>query len=223
LQGTDLAQFNATHWGQEPLAGASVAAGAADSCKWQELDSLLKARPDDVLVVAAGRNLSVPAPAALPQLHGLFAAGIGIAIRKAERHSTSLAGVCAEFAREVPGEQRVIVFATPARTHGFGWHYDIEDVFIVQTEGDKEYLFRKNTVADPASCLGQPDFSLYERETSPIMSCRLLPGDWLYIPRGFWHVAYAHRDSLSISIGVLPSCIRSPMNAHAQSSANSEV
>ena len=27
------------------------------------------------------------------------------------------------------------------------------------------------------------------------------PGDWLYIPAGWWHVAFARTDSLSISAG----------------------
>lgn len=204
LERIELAQFRAQYLGREPLAGPSVAAEAAKNCSWQGLDRMLQALPDDVLVVGAGRDYGLPAPRCLGALRRLFAAGLGLAIRRAERHDARLAELCGDFARELPGEQRVIVFATPGHTHGFGWHYDPEDVFIVQTEGDKEYLFRRNTVAAASPWVAQPDFSLHAQETSPIMSCRLLPGDWLYLPRGFWHVAYAHTDALSISIGVLP-------------------
>lgn len=42
-----------------------------------------------------------------------------------------------------------------------------------------------------------------ERETTPVLGCSLLPGDSLYIPRGWWHRAYATGDSLSLSLGVL--------------------
>ena len=35
-----------------------------------------------------------------------------------------------------------------------------------------------------------------------VMRCDLAPGDWLYVPSGFWHVARAEADSLSVSIGV---------------------
>ena len=43
----------------------------------------------------------------------------------------------------------------------------------------------------------------YEREQTPTVGATLIPGDWLYVPRGWWHVARAYEDSLSISIGVL--------------------
>jgi 50S ribosomal protein L16 3-hydroxylase len=224
LQSVDLTQFEQAYLGREPISGANIAAAAARTCTWRGLDRMLRALPDDVLVVARGRHLELPAPRTLRELGTLFAAGQGLAIRKAERHSPGLARLCAEFGLDLPGEQRVIAFATPAQTHGFGWHYDAEDVFIVQTQGDKEYLFRRNTVCDASPRSGQPDFSLHARETSPVMSCRLIAGDWLYIPRGFWHVAYAHRHSLSISIGVLPAA-RCPVSAWpaARSSAGPAV
>ena len=41
----------------------------------------------------------------------------------------------------------------------------------------------------------------FERETTPVIACTLLRGDWLYIPAGWWHVAFARTDSLSISAG----------------------
>lgn len=109
----------------------------------------------------------------------------------------------AELQQDVAGEQRVLVFATPGGVNGFGWHYDAEEVFIIQTAGEKEYLFRENTVAVPQRG-AQPDFSRIREETSLMLSCRLLPGDWLYLPRGYWHVAHPNDHSLSISIGIFP-------------------
>jgi ribosomal protein L16 Arg81 hydroxylase len=126
--------------------------------------------------------------------------------RSAEAYALPVRELCQQLSAECPGPQRVIAFATAAKMHGFGWHYDPEDVFIMQTAGDKEYLFRRNTVVDvPSQPLrAQPDFSAARDEVSPTMSCRLLAGDWLYLPRGYWHVAYAHADSLSLSIGIFP-------------------
>lgn len=156
-------------------------------------------------MVAKGRLLELPPPASIAQLQTLFDQGIGIALREAERHCAEIDALTAAFARELPGDQRVIVFATPGDTHGFGWHYDAEDVFIVQTGGEKTYYFRENTV-DPAPVRGaQPDFRTFSRETTPIMACTLAPGDLLYLPRGYWHVARAHSASLSLSLGIFPS------------------
>jgi 50S ribosomal protein L16 3-hydroxylase len=204
LQTVELAAFVREHLGAAPFARPQSARSAIAHCTWQVLDRLLAARPADVLVVADGRSLALLPPRSEAELRELFRKGAGIAIRTPERDCTTLAELSASFARDIPGEQRVIVFATPAGRHGFGWHYDPEDVFIVQTEGDKEYFFRRNTVAPPGNGAFQPDFSAYHAEGSPLMSCRLLPGDWLYLPRGFWHMAWAHADSLSVSIGVLP-------------------
>jgi hypothetical protein len=198
-----LSRFRAAHLGSTPLASSSTAHDAIAACDWKLLDRLLAARPEDVLVVAHGQSLELPAPRSLAELRRLFAAGIGVAVRKPERHCRALAELAGAFARDLPGEQRVIVFATPQRTHGFGWHYDAEDVFIVQTAGEKTYYFRRNTVGAPVRG-AQPDFRSFRFETSPTLQCRLVAGDFLYLPRGYWHVAHAHRDSLSISIGVFP-------------------
>jgi ribosomal protein L16 Arg81 hydroxylase len=168
------------------------------------LDDVLKASPADVLVVARGRYLNGAVPRSLAELQVLFDHGVGIAIRAPERVNTWLRMLAGEFALELPGEQRLILFATPAQSHGFGWHYDAEDVFVVQTAGDKEYFLRRNTVSQPPARGFQSDFAEYRDETSPMLACRLLPGDCLYVPKGFWHIAVAHRDSLSLSIGVFP-------------------
>jgi 50S ribosomal protein L16 3-hydroxylase len=48
----------------------------------------------------------------------------------------------------------------------------------------------------------------FGRETSPLIASTLVAGDWLYIPRGWWHMARAADDSLSISVGVLSPAAR---------------
>jgi 50S ribosomal protein L16 3-hydroxylase len=201
----DLHTFRRRHLQRGAMARPGATTAVADLFGWAELDALLAQQPaPDVLVVSAGEALSVPAPRSLAELRAMFARGIGIVVRHPERHSTALRTLCSEFEQELPGEQRVLVFATPAGTHGFGWHYDPEDVFIAQTRGGKDYYFRRNTLVRSPARHGQPDFSVYAHETSALMSCRLLRGDFLYLPRGFWHVAYPRDDSLSISIGVFP-------------------
>lgn len=198
-----LMEFHRETFGKLPCARPGSARAALSVCDWQSLDAMLAARPD-LLVTRHGREVAAPAPRSLAQLQALFADGIGIVIRQAERQSAPLAAFCAAFARDIPGEQRVLVFATPPGANGFGWHYDAEDVFIVQTAGWKDYYFRRNTV-DPEPARGaQPDFSRIREERTPLMVCSLLAGDWLYLPRGFWHVARPREASLSISIGIFP-------------------
>lgn len=45
----------------------------------------------------------------------------------------------------------------------------------------------------------------YEKEKTPIeINVTLEEGDWLYIPSGWWHVAKTQKESMHISIGLMP-------------------
>jgi len=43
----------------------------------------------------------------------------------------------------------------------------------------------------------------FERESQPVLEARLAPGDWLYLPAGWWHAATAQEASISLSIGLM--------------------
>jgi len=192
------------HLGAQPFARPGVARAAVPQCSWPMLEEALGSDAADVLVVRGGRDLPEPRPRSLTELRALFEQGSGIALRKAEQASATVGALASSMARDVPGEQRVIVFATPAQTHGFGWHFDPEEVFVVQTSGVKTYYLRANTVCPKQLAPCAESFARYALETSPLLACDLEPGDLLYIPSGYWHMAYARRTSLSVSIGVLP-------------------
>ena len=97
------------------------------------------------------------------------------------------------------------VYVTPDQQQAFGWHYDLEEVFIIQVQGCKEYTLRQNTVNPSPVWDTMPADLGYERETSRLrMTCRLEAGDWLYIPSGWWHIARTQAASMHLSIGVMP-------------------
>jgi 50S ribosomal protein L16 3-hydroxylase len=200
-------RFVASHLQREPLARVATARPTAARYGWNALQRVLAGQPEQ-WVVARGELVERPSPCSRSQLRALFREGMGIVVKHPERHDAAFAELSASFACDVPGEQRVLVFATPRHTHGFAWHYDAEDVFIVQVAGEKEYFFRHNTI-DPRPRRGaQPDFGTIRHERTPLLACRLHTGDVLYLPRGMWHVGYAHQDALSISIGVYPDQVR---------------
>jgi hypothetical protein len=199
---THLASFVATQLGRGPTARASTAARAVPLLTWETLDRLLQREPaPDVLVAARGQLVDAPAPRSLGALSALMERGTGVVIRRAERWDDGLAELADAFAADFSAPSHIQVFATPAGTHGFGWHYDVEHVFIAQTAGIKDYYFRCNTV----SPLGEvpPDFTRFAGERSPLATARLIAGDWLYLPARWWHMAKCVEPSLSLSIGVL--------------------
>jgi ribosomal protein L16 Arg81 hydroxylase len=184
-----------------PLAQPSTTHAAAPLLDWQVLERVLAVAPD-VLVVAGGKLLELPVPRDRYELRGYLRMGIGLCMRHTERCDPGLRSVADAFETDV-GSAQVQLFVTPAGTHGFSWHFDDEDVFIAQTVGVKDYFFRDNTVteglAHPAA------FQRFAEEASPIHTARLTPGDFLYIPARWWHMAECQEDALSISVGVRPS------------------
>lgn len=200
----DLAWFAANHLHQAPYAAPGTAATAIPAFGDDTLDRVLRSdRPLDVLTVSGGRLVDVAPPRSLPDARRLSAMGVSVVVRGAEVHDPGLTELAASFSRALPGEVHIQLYVTPGGTNSFGWHYDFEDVFIAQTAGAKDYLFRANTVARHTRLGEIPDFAAIRAETSPLYSARLCAGDWLYLPARWWHLVRAIEDSRSISVGVM--------------------
>jgi ribosomal protein L16 Arg81 hydroxylase len=194
--------FKREYWGKAPFARASAAVGAVERCRWQTLHRVL-ARASDVILAEHGRAVDQPTPRDVASLERCFARGLGLVVRRAERHDAELADMARVLATEIDGDVHVQLFATPAGQRMFGWHFDAEDVIVVQTEGSKRYFLRENTVCKAARFEPHPDFSLVRGETSPMAEVTMLVGDWLHIPSPWWHIAEALEPSLHLSLGVL--------------------
>jgi ribosomal protein L16 Arg81 hydroxylase len=200
-------QFLARDYQRAPLAQPNTASPAVPLLDWDTVRRLLEARVD-LVVVRNGQLASGPSPSGYEAAHALFAQGHSLVMRGCEQADAGLRGLAEDFAAELEGDVQVQVYATPAGFRSFGWHYDCEDVFIVQTGGTKQYRLRRNTVNPAPTIDAMPRDMHFERETGPVLATTLIAGDWLYVPRGFWHVADAVADSLSISVGVLSPAAR---------------
>jgi 50S ribosomal protein L16 3-hydroxylase len=201
----DLGWFMRTHFQTTPFARPEAARGAVQVLDWQTLDRILRSdRPLDVMTVRAGQLQEVAIPPSLEDARALMRAGVSVVVRGAERHDPGLRALAEGFEAALPGEVHLQVYATPAETNSYGWHYDFEDVFIAQTAGVKDYYLRQNTVARDTRLGDLLDFTAIRQETSPIYQSRLIAGDWLYIPSTWWHLVKCAEDSLSISVGVMP-------------------
>ena len=170
---------------------------------WELIEELLNARDADVMVVKAGRRWEESRIPSFAEARELFADGYTLLVRHAERHDAELAGIATSFAKDILGSVDVHLYATPGESFGFGWHYDVEDVFILQLEGEKEYSLRKNTVNPWPVLENMPADLRYEWEIMPLMKCELAAGDWLYIPHGYWHRGEAKTDAISLAVGVM--------------------
>ena len=202
LSGSAIDQVLPDHYLRAAVAHQGGAERIAAACEFSRLPRLIEDAPDqEVLVSCEGRPVERPPGEADPARW--LASGWSIAVRHAERIDGSLGLIAAGITSALLGPVDVQVHATPAGRTGFGWHYDPEEVFVVQCAGAKEWLVRRNTVHPDPLLEAMPRDLQFERESSDILRVRLEPGDWLYIPGGWWHVARAgEADSLSLSIGV---------------------
>jgi 50S ribosomal protein L16 3-hydroxylase len=208
-------QFFSEHFERLPLAQPGSAREVIRYLNWETMGRLLASGPD-LLVTANGRLLAETRPPENGgELQVLFDHGISVVIRKAERHDDALRELAESFEQELGGDVTLQVFATPAGTNSFGWHYDCEDVFIAQTAGVKEYFLRRNSVNPQPTIDAMPSDMQFEKETSPLIAATLIPGDWLYIPSGWWHYGRCQETALSLSVGVLMPRARGSLSAAA--------
>lgn len=131
--------------------------------------------------------------------------GHTLLLRYAEKSHPLLKMLADDFSSAFKSEVDIQLYCTPEGNNAFGWHYDVEEVFIIQTRGSKRYTIRPNTVHPRPILSSMPKDLQYEKESGDkFLDVLLEEGDWLYIPSGWWHVARTQSESMHISIGLMP-------------------
>jgi 50S ribosomal protein L16 3-hydroxylase len=156
-------------------------------------------------IVRDGRLVRDRARLSWAEAQAYYRGGHTLLVRHAERSSAKLQALAEAFARVFHAPVDIQVYLTPDQSQAFGWHYDLEEVFIIQVQGCKAYTVRQNTLNPWPVWENLPADLRYDRETSRLrLTCRLEAGDWLYIPSGWWHVAETQTASIHLSVGVMP-------------------
>ncbi len=198
--------FVEMHYHSTPFSSPQGARALEGFLSWSLLDEIFRSGHTDCWLVKNGRLLpptdsTRAGSLTLEEAQKGFLQGQTVLVRHAEKAHPRVRALAADFAESF-GDPDVQIYATPPNEEGFDWHFDIEDVFVIQCDGVKEFLLRKNTLepwpVSTASCAG------FHRELSFLqMSCQLKAGDWLYIPAGYWHKARALTESWHLSVGLM--------------------
>jgi 50S ribosomal protein L16 3-hydroxylase len=204
FQSVSLRQFLDDFYLRLPLALGGQSAELRSWATWGTIESCLAALDVDCMLVRSGSRHAGLATTDAQSVRRAVAEGYTFLVRHVERHDAVAAALAADFRRVFGGEVNVHLYCTPASQFGFGWHYDAEEVFILQSTGRKQYSLRKNTVNPWPLEETLPADMQYEREIMPLSVCRLRAGDWLYIPSGYWHKGEATEESISLAVGIRP-------------------
>jgi hypothetical protein len=140
------------------------------------------------------------------KLLGHFAAGATIVLQGLHRTWSPLIDFTQQLAEELGHPVQANAYVTPRQSRGFDDHYDVHDVFVVQTSGEKQWRLRPPVRPAPLRDDPWTDHRSAVEEAArhdPAHEFTLQPGDVLYLPRGWIHSATALGGiSTHVTIGV---------------------
>ncbi|MFF5288215.1 cupin domain-containing protein [Paractinoplanes globisporus] len=215
----DPAKF-AAHWGSAPLLSHTgpftdlLSADAVDellSRRGLRTPFLRVAKHGKVLPTArftggGGAGAEIADQIIDDEVMRLYAGGATLVLQGLHRIWPPLIDFARQLGAELRRPLQVNAYLTPPESRGFSTHYDTHDVFVLQVEGVKRWRIHEPVLADP---LDRQPWGGHAGEVSatargePAMDVALVPGDALYLPRGWLHSAEAQETrSLHLTIGV---------------------
>lgn len=127
----------------------------------------------------------------------LMSHGASVIVADIDPHVPILKTLCASI-RELTGETiKAGAIATTGDGGALRYHYDEDDLFIVQLEGSKRWRIHGPPVANPVAGM---DAKPAPRD-EPVFDEILRPGDTLFLPAGYWHQCSNERE-LSLHLGI---------------------
>lgn len=133
-------------------------------------------------------------------LHEALSSGATLIMDSVQDFSPALENLCFRLAQEFYAQVQTNLYACWGADEGFDVHWDDHDVFIVQVSGRKEWKLYGFAREHPTHV----DFhNRNNRPSEPVAIETMIPGDVMYIPRGYWHAARGLGDpTMHLTIGV---------------------
>jgi 50S ribosomal protein L16 3-hydroxylase len=204
LGDTSFDDFLQTKFTRIPFSGTATEL----PLRWLNLDSVMKMIETKKAILRIVKNGSMVLDyidLSEQSAKKFYQSGHTLLLKNAERADEDLSRLAREFESFFHTPVDIQIYSTPEGENAFGWHFDLEEVFIFQIKGSKEYTLRQNTVSpNPVMATLEKDLG-FDKETSSLsLKVLLEAGDWLYIPSGWWHRAETKKESLHASLGLMP-------------------
>ena len=133
------------------------------------------------------------------KLAGLLRTGATLIINQVSAVSPRVHELARNLERTLGAAVNMNLYAGWRTDNGFGKHWDEHDFFILQVAGRKRWEVYPDTRPHPLS----GDTAAQLAPTRPLWTGMLTRGDVLYVPRGWWHIAYPlDEPSLHLTTGI---------------------
>ncbi|TQR83528.1 cupin [Mycobacterium hodleri] len=224
--GTDPQTFAREHWGRLPLLtrAADLPRDFDDLLSTTDVDELLAERgvrapfirvakegglvARDAYLGPAGFGAEMPDQVDSAKVLAQFASGATIVLQGLHRLWPPIIDFVRGMVDDLGHPVQANAYVTPPQNRGFDPHYDVHDVFVLQTAGTKHWTVHEPVHVDPLGT--QPwtdhrDAIAVRVQDESVVDAVLNPGDALYLPRGWIHSARALGEtSVHLTIGVAP-------------------
>ncbi|MGC4959842.1 cupin domain-containing protein [Gordonia sp. DT101] len=218
------ATFGSEYWGRRPLLSRSdsLPRDFGDLLSASDVDELIAerglrtpfirmARDGDLVgrdcyTGPAGFGAEMPDQVDSAQVLAQFAAGATIVLQGLHRLWPPVIDFGRGMVDDLGHPVQANAYVTPANNRGFDAHYDVHDVFVLQTGGRKRWTVHAPVHRDPLASQPWTDHRSAIKARvgdDPVIDTVLTPGDVLYLPRGWIHSAQAQGEtSIHLTIGV---------------------
>ncbi|MEV5143455.1 cupin domain-containing protein [Streptomyces sp. NPDC052727] len=135
------------------------------------------------------------------ELHARLAEGASLVIDAIDELHPAVGRAAMELEQWLRTGVQTNLYASWTAREGFGMHWDDHDVIVVQIDGAKRWkLYGPTRIAPMYKDTDEPE----PPPSEPLTELVLLPGDVLYLPRGWWHSVAASEGehSLHLTFGI---------------------
>jgi lysine-specific demethylase/histidyl-hydroxylase NO66 len=134
--------------------------------------------------------------------------GASLAVQFLEYIDDNISDFCMSLSTSIGTRVQANSYLTLSNNQTLNPHYDMHDVFVLQIEGAKDWIVWDDPVhlamRKPSNSQLRASSLRRVRNSPPLFQGTMYPGDVLYIPRGFVHVAKTSSEhSLHITFGLL--------------------
>lgn len=220
----DPAEFKSHYYGKKPLHIAGGAKTFDRPLPWQRFNDILNLTSfwnEDTLKVFYQSRLALrenycdlndlPAGAKAPvdprKIKALLGFGASLVANQIQRVCQPVSAIVRMLKHEFSANAGANAYCSFQGVQAFNTHFDLHDVFALQTEGEKLWRIYESRADNPISMPtgDQAEQQLTTSRGKLIAEILMKPGDILYLPRGQYHDAITGDEaSLHVTFWVKP-------------------